>query len=98
MFGCKTVRIFAGDFFYQESLQEKVSPQRLLTAIKNIVLYAIDQRKVVPRRLIVIRDGISEGQYDMAIANEIPAIKKGFETALREANEVGGQACARTRT
>ncbi|KAI6189405.1 Germ cell-expressed protein R06C7.1 [Aphelenchoides bicaudatus] len=81
---------FSGDFFYQESRREELSSARLVKAIKDIIVCAHKtsmktakpNRK--PTRLIIIRDGISEGQYKMAIERELESIKLGYSEGMKE--------------
>lgn len=40
-----------------------------------------------PTRVIIVRDGLSEGQMQMAVRAELPAIKQGYRDAV-----AGGQA------
>ncbi|KAI6212793.1 hypothetical protein M3Y94_00070900 [Aphelenchoides besseyi] len=74
---------FTPDFFYQESRQEEISSHRLTKAIKKIVEIARKQKKVIPKRLFIFRDGVSEGQYNMVITRELEAIREGYEQAVK---------------
>ncbi|KAI6175526.1 Piwi domain protein [Aphelenchoides bicaudatus] len=71
---------FAGDFFYQQTNQESVSPARLQIAVKRIVETASKNGRQT-KRVVVFRDGISEGQFEMAIEKELPAIRQGIVDA-----------------
>jgi eukaryotic translation initiation factor 2C len=37
-------------------------------------------KKMLPRRIIVYRDGVSEGQFDIVLKEEEPEMRKAFET------------------
>lgn len=57
---------FAGDYFYQLSRRESVNTDLLKTKVKYVVQNAKKNRpSFVPRAVFVIRDGLSEGQYEM---------------------------------
>jgi len=78
---------FAGDFFFQESRREELSGHRLQKAIREIIecSYYSGQRAGIdrkPARLVIIRDGISEGQYKMAMERELTAIYAGYEQGM----------------
>ncbi|THG98015.1 hypothetical protein EW026_g4090 [Hermanssonia centrifuga] len=51
--------------------------ERLTAYRKNV--------KALPERVIVYRDGVSEGQYDLVIQRELPQILKAFEKFNTEA-------------
>ncbi|CAD5227766.1 unnamed protein product [Bursaphelenchus okinawaensis] len=73
--------IFGGDFFYQESRRENVENDKLR---KHVSFFAERAKKVGRqiKRVLIVRDGISEGQLEYAVKNELPAIKKAFSDAF----------------
>ena len=38
-----------------------------------------NKKRALPRRIIVYRDGVSEGQFNLVIQEELPEIVKSFE-------------------
>lgn len=59
----------------QRSRQEKV--EDLDTMLKmHLQRWARGHKNVLPENIIVYRDGVSEGQYDMVIDQELPLLRK----------------------
>ncbi|CAD5235222.1 unnamed protein product [Bursaphelenchus xylophilus] len=85
----KNPMIFGGDFFYQESRRENVEPEKLRKAVKQLCERAKAAGRPI-KRVLVIRDGISEGQFQYAVSQELPAIKSGFKDVF-----VGPEASAK---
>ncbi|KAJ3482337.1 hypothetical protein NLI96_g7053 [Meripilus lineatus] len=57
--------------------------EEMVQELKNMMcerlkLYA-DQNRRLPERIIVYRDGVSEGQYDLVIKYELPQIRDAFK-------------------
>lgn len=69
---------FAGDFFYQQKCSDTVSPARLTKAVSELVL-TLKNAKRTPKRVIVFRDGLSEGEQQVASQSEVPAIRQGIK-------------------
>lgn len=70
---------FVGDYFYQESRKESVDINQLSARILWILDTLSENRPEVafPKYLFVLRDGLSEGQFAMAVDEELKAIKRG---------------------
>uniref|UniRef100_A0A914KTD7 Piwi domain-containing protein n=1 Tax=Meloidogyne incognita TaxID=6306 RepID=A0A914KTD7_MELIC len=72
---------FIGDYFYQTSRKEAVD----LTDLKQRsrwILASLEHnrpKQKLPQYVFILRDGLSEGQYEMAYRSELTAIKSGFE-------------------
>uniref|UniRef100_A0A914YFB9 Piwi domain-containing protein n=1 Tax=Panagrolaimus superbus TaxID=310955 RepID=A0A914YFB9_9BILA len=63
---------FAGLFFYQSPGQEAINPSFLELYVKKMFHQAQKHRSI--KNVIVLRDGISEGQYQMFVEKEMNAI------------------------
>lgn len=62
----------------QDSRQEMVSD--LDSMLKNsLQRWARNNQKAYPENIIVYRDGVSEGQYDIVIDQELPLLKKACQ-------------------
>ncbi|KAI1703881.1 piwi domain-containing protein [Ditylenchus destructor] len=76
---------FVGDYFYQESRKEAVDTLQLSERVKWILTTLRKNRGSVmqkpPKHMFVLRDGLSEGQFAMAIEIELEAIRKGCQMA-----------------
>ncbi|KAF7635095.1 hypothetical protein Mgra_00005536 [Meloidogyne graminicola] len=77
---------FIGDYFYQTSRKEAVDLDVLTQRSRWILASLMHNRpkQKCPEYVFILRDGLSEGQYEMAYRNEFEAIKKGF--ALHDSN------------
>lgn len=60
--------------------------EKLRESIKSIVNAAKKYGRT-PSRVIIVRDGLSEGQMEMAVRQELTAIKQGYRDAI-----AGGEA------
>jgi hypothetical protein len=69
---------FAGDFFYQKGNKDEICPDRLTKAVSQLV-EVVKKANRTPQRVIVFRDGLSEGQQQSASKNEVPAIRDGIK-------------------
>ncbi|KAH7728981.1 WAGO-3 protein [Aphelenchoides avenae] len=72
---------FVGDYFYQESRKEAVDCNQLQKRMKHFLQMLKENRPehAEPETIVVVRDGISEGQFRMAADEELPALKAGCE-------------------
>ncbi|KAI1728077.1 piwi domain-containing protein [Ditylenchus destructor] len=72
---------FVGDYFYQKSRKEAIDTSVLRQRIVWIMetLKKNRSNNARPKYVFVLRDGLSEGQYEMAIEQELKAIKRGFD-------------------
>jgi len=70
---------FVGDYFYQESRRESVDSIQLAARITWILQMLKQNRPQAadPKHIFVLRDGLSEGQFAMAVDEELRAIKLG---------------------
>ncbi|KAH7715610.1 WAGO-3 protein [Aphelenchoides avenae] len=68
-----------GDYFYQQARKEAVDEHQL----KDIMEWALEQRaknrphQGDPSTIIVLRDGVSESQFQMIEDTEVPALREG---------------------
>jgi eukaryotic translation initiation factor 2C len=35
--------------------------------------------KILPERVLIFRDGVSEGQFDLVLSEELPLVRKAFD-------------------
>nr|CAD2172651.1 unnamed protein product [Meloidogyne enterolobii] len=70
---------FVGDYFYQESRRESVDIGQLAERVTWILTTLEHNRPehARPKYIMVLRDGVSEGQYKMAVEEELEAFKIG---------------------
>uniref|UniRef100_A0A915CUS1 Piwi domain-containing protein n=1 Tax=Ditylenchus dipsaci TaxID=166011 RepID=A0A915CUS1_9BILA len=70
---------FVGDFFYQPARKEAVDPEALRSRMRWILSKLRENRPGdrFPPVIFVVRDGLSEGQFPMAVTKELPALKAG---------------------
>uniref|UniRef100_A0A183BQ53 Piwi domain-containing protein n=1 Tax=Globodera pallida TaxID=36090 RepID=A0A183BQ53_GLOPA len=70
---------FVGDYFYQQSRKESVDVTQLAERTTGILqmLEANRPAHARPKYIIVLRDGLSEAQFAMAIEEEMSALKMG---------------------
>lgn len=67
---------YAARVFGQAPLQEALEPASLTTAVVELVrLWSTRNNRHLPDVLIMFRDGVSEGQFDMVLQQELPAIR-----------------------
>lgn len=67
------------DIRIQPARQEIVSDLDTLLQ-SRIKLWANNNRGKLPENIVVYRDGVSEGQYDIVIDKELPLLKRACET------------------
>jgi hypothetical protein len=77
----KHPHVFVGDFFFQESRKEAVDTMQLEQRMCWILTMLKQSRPNhdKPPVIVVVRDGISEGQFQMAKEEELPALQDGCE-------------------
>ncbi|CAI5438294.1 unnamed protein product [Caenorhabditis angaria] len=68
---------FVGDYHFQYPKMEQVDSNILTARIKWMLQSFIEYRKCWPTKILVIRDGVSEGQYEMVLRDELEALKEG---------------------
>ncbi|CAI4226154.1 unnamed protein product [Auanema sp. JU1783] len=73
---------FVGDFAYQEPRRESVNANLLNTYVKYM-LAMFTEAKPLPQYFIIVRDGVSEGQYAMVLREEFECIKEACEEFAR---------------
>ncbi|WKX92804.1 hypothetical protein Q1695_010667 [Nippostrongylus brasiliensis] len=71
--------MFIGDYHYQTPRSEKVEAKVLNTRFKWMLDLFTRNRRVYPESIVITRDGVSDGQYRMAINDELFAIKEACE-------------------
>lgn len=55
----------------------------------------------LPSRLIIYRDGVSEGEYRMCLSSELPRIRSAYEATadrMKQNKKVGGGSLGNVRT
>src|SRR3954469_25344972 len=69
----------SGDYFYQEHRKEAVDATQLTDRTKWILRQTAVNRPHSPKPdyIVVMRDGVSEGQYKMVVDVELKAIEEG---------------------
>lgn len=67
------------DIRIQPARQEMVSDLDVLLQ-SRIKIWANHNKGKFPENIVVYRDGVSEGQYDLVIEKELPLLKKACET------------------
>ena len=74
------VQAFIGDYFYQNSLEESVDTNQLSEVISRALKMRTKMRSEArtPELIVVYRDGLSEGQFAMALNDELRGIMNGF--------------------
>uniref|UniRef100_A0A1I7U485 Piwi domain-containing protein n=1 Tax=Caenorhabditis tropicalis TaxID=1561998 RepID=A0A1I7U485_9PELO len=77
-----------GDFHYQLPRKEEVNQGLLKQRAGFIMTSYVASRKGIPENIVILRDGVSEGQHMMVVSNEFPAIKEGIQEALEAINKV----------
>ncbi|CAJ0948696.1 unnamed protein product, partial [Mesorhabditis belari] len=78
--GCENRDAFVGDFAFQEPLRERVD-DRLLNARTKWMLKWWQKRRdpKLPENFFIFRDGVSEGQYEMVLSQELGAIQEACD-------------------
>lgn len=83
----KSQEKFIGDFAYQSSRHERVDQQILKEKTKDILnKYGISHNKA-PSSIIILRDGVSEGQHQMVYDDEFPSIEQAVTEFVDEKNK-----------
>ncbi|KAF1768746.1 hypothetical protein GCK72_000559 [Caenorhabditis remanei] len=72
-----------GDFHYQLPRTEQVDDEVLKTRANFILTQYATARKKFPDQIVILRDGVSEGQHAMVVNDEFAAIKDGIMTCLK---------------
>ncbi|CAL2030743.1 unnamed protein product [Caenorhabditis brenneri] len=72
-----------GDFALQDSRQEQVDCEILMKKTQWMVKLYRENRKTFPANIVILRDGVSEGQYKMTQNKELNAILRGIHGAMR---------------
>lgn len=63
----------------QESRKEMVSDLDNMLKSRLELWRKLGKHKVYPENLLIYRDGVSEGQYDLVLQNELPLLRKACE-------------------
>lgn len=71
------------------SLRMQESKKEMVTALSDMMIERLEAFKqtnngVLPERIIVYRDGVSEGQFNIVILDEMPQIKAAFRKFDRQ--------------
>jgi eukaryotic translation initiation factor 2C len=70
---------FTGDFFFQPTCQERVDRHELRIYVRQFLNKLKKNRSKLPGIVVILRDGVSEGQFKMTFEDELPAIREGFK-------------------
>ncbi|PAV89704.1 hypothetical protein WR25_01454 [Diploscapter pachys] len=70
---------FVGDFAFQHPRVEQVDDSLLKTRFANMLAHFQKNHGKLPKRVVIIRDGVSEGQYLMVIRDELRALEEGWK-------------------
>lgn len=69
---------------YPASLEIQESRKEMITNLKEMMVARLQlfrqRSKVLPKRVLVYRDGVSEGQFNIVRLEELPEIVKAFHT------------------
>lgn len=76
--GTKTAEAIIGDFHYQLPRKEKVDGAVLKTRARFMLNHYLTSRRQYPEHVVVLRDGVSEGQHGMVRSEEFPMIQQGI--------------------
>ncbi|CAB3410853.1 unnamed protein product [Caenorhabditis bovis] len=87
--GASHKEAFIGDFHYQYPKREQVDSNILKTRMKWMVEKFLKNRNKYPGMILIIRDGVSEGQYPMVMTEELTAIRKACQEIINEKNVKG---------
>lgn len=63
--GAKNAETFIGDYHFQLPRKEEVGDHILIDRIKWMLGLFYKNRKRLPENIFFLRDGVSEGQYNM---------------------------------
>jgi hypothetical protein len=74
---------FAGTFFFQEARQESVTADHLRAYVYQMLVKVSKYRKI--DTIVLTRDGVSEGQYKMALDQELHAIRQASNDFFKHA-------------
>mmetsp|Transcript_36360 Transcript_36360/g.82943 ORF Transcript_36360/g.82943 Transcript_36360/m.82943 type:complete len:909 (-) Transcript_36360:331-3057(-) len=69
----------AGTFRAQSSRQEAVDPDKLKDMVKDLLKTFYNKTEVKPARVIIFRDGVSEGEFGSVLASELGAFRAAFQ-------------------
>uniref|UniRef100_A0AC34RSK7 Piwi domain-containing protein n=1 Tax=Panagrolaimus sp. JU765 TaxID=591449 RepID=A0AC34RSK7_9BILA len=72
-----------GDYFFQSSRTETIDAALLQTTVEKIVRNFIANRGQ-PKRVVVLRDGVSEGQYTDIVDKELQAVRNGVARLCKQ--------------
>ncbi|UMM11910.1 hypothetical protein L5515_000953 [Caenorhabditis briggsae] len=81
--GTSVPEAIIGDFHYQLPRNEQVDPSVLTLRAKLMTNAYVKARKMWPANVLILRDGVSEGQNAMVRLEEFPAIQKGVMDAFK---------------
>ncbi|KAK6358040.1 hypothetical protein TWF730_007394 [Orbilia blumenaviensis] len=70
---------------FPASIRLQTSKKEMIEGLEDMVVerlteYSRNNKGAVPSKVLFYRDGVSEGQYDQVLANEVPEIIKAFNT------------------
>ncbi|CAB3408771.1 unnamed protein product [Caenorhabditis bovis] len=84
--GASHKEAFVGDFHYQYPKKEQVESGILKRRMKWIIEKFVANRKRYPQMILIIRDGVSEGQYQMVLDDELNAMRTACQEVVNQKN------------
>ncbi|PAV92323.1 hypothetical protein WR25_03128 isoform J [Diploscapter pachys] len=70
---------YVGDFAFQHPRVEQVDSNLLKSRFANMLAHFQKNHGKQPKRIVVVRDGVSEGQYEMVLRDEFAALTEGWK-------------------
>ncbi|CAB3410843.1 unnamed protein product [Caenorhabditis bovis] len=84
--GASHKEAFIGDFHYQYPKREQVDSNILKRRMKWMIDKFVTNRRKYPAFILIIRDGVSEGQYAMVMTEELTAIRAACQEVAQQKN------------
>ncbi|UJO17421.1 uncharacterized protein CLAFUR5_06458 [Fulvia fulva] len=73
----------ANMFQWPGSIRTQTGRQEMVDAIEDMLSERLDlwvkKNRTLPTKIVVYRDGVSEGQYNLVLQHELPSFEKTFE-------------------
>ncbi|CAB3409963.1 unnamed protein product [Caenorhabditis bovis] len=84
--GASHKEAFVGDFHYQYPKKEQVESDILKRRMKWMIEQFVAYRIKYPLTILIIRDGVSEGQYQMILNEELNAMRTACQEVANQQN------------
>ena len=83
-----TASVDADQYFYEAQLRVQLSHKETITDMKDMCIELLTKfharRKRLPSKIFFYRDGVSEGQYEQVIREEVSSIRSACELMSRQ--------------